>query len=50
MEEFKSSGLFDYEPTDVSGIKPARIASEKDFEKEARDICELLSDSSKINV
>jgi len=45
MEESKT--LFEYESTDISGIKPARFTSEKEFEKEAKEICEVLQDISK---
>ncbi len=47
MEESKSSILTEYEPIDVASIKPCRIASEKELETEAANICEILKDISK---
>ena len=47
MEEQK--GLFtEYEPIDISSIKPIRISSDKELEAESAVICELLKDISKI--
>lgn len=47
MEE--SQLLTDYEPIDVTSIKPSKIYSEKEFESESNQICEILKDISKFN-
>lgn len=46
MEEAKLSLLTDYQPNDLSSIKPSRISSEKELENEANSITELLKDIS----
>ena len=48
MEESKSL-LTEYEPIDISSIKPSKISSEKELEAESVNICELLKDISNLN-
>jgi hypothetical protein len=44
MEE--STLLTEYEPIDLSSIKPSKITTEKELETEAAQICEILKDIS----
>ena len=45
MEEGRQL-LTNYEPIDISTIKPSKISSEKELESESASICETLKDIS----
>ena len=47
MEDGRSF-LTEYEPIDISTVKPAKIHSEKELESEAASMCEFLKDTSKL--
>jgi hypothetical protein len=48
MEE--STLLTEYEPIDLSSIKPSKITTEKELESEAAQICEILKDISNYQI
>lgn len=49
MEE-STSLLTEYQPFDISSIKQIKYISDKEFETESNNICDLLKDISKIYI